>query len=261
MTSWQGDWSHTIIEESIATVTLGRGTRRNALPPAAHHELARVFDDLAQTPGLRAIIVTGADSAFCAGYDLKDSCDDGEIDVGPSGFAGLTLRSYYPLPIIAAVNGIAFGGGFETALACDLIIAADSARFALPEAKVGLAALGGGIQRLSRTIGLQRALGIILTGRTVDAREAQALGFVSQVVPDDELMSTARAWARDIAACAPLAISCSRQVAYRSVELARLADSLDLSNYPLAKQLLESEDAVEGRRAFAEKRAPRWQGK
>lgn len=243
-------------------VTICREERLNALPPAAHYEFSDIFDTLASDPSVRVIILTGkGEKAFCAGYDLRSESDSDGIDIGPSGFAGLTLREYYPLPVIAAVNGVALGGGFETALACDLIIASESARFALPEPRVGLAALGGGIQRLSRTIGLKRALGMILTGRTVSASEGRDLGFVTDVVPDGALMESALEWARQIIACAPLAIRCSKQVAYRSLEQPSLMEALNLDHYPLAQKVLSSEDRLEGQRAFAEKQAPQWKGK
>lgn len=249
------------IEAGIATVTLNRPERLNALHPAAHWQLAELFDQLAQEPGVRVVIVRGSGRAFCAGYDLKDNLDDDKVDLPPSGFAGLTWRSDYPLPLIAAVHGPALGGGFELALACDLIIASHDASFALPEPKVGWAALGGGLQRLPRAIGTKRALGIILTGRQVRAEEALQLGIVNQVVDAGELDASALAWARQIAECAPLAIRCSKQVAYASLDQPDFAHALDPANYPDTHIVLTSKDALEGRRAFSEKRRPVWQGR
>jgi len=257
-----GSWSRVTIENGIALVTISREERMNALHPPAHYELADTLDALATDPSVQVVIMTGQGSkAFCAGHDMKVGAESGDIDIGPNGFAGISLRDSYPLPIIAAVNGVAFGGGFEAALACDLIIAAESARFALPEPKVGLAAVGGGIQRLARTIGLKRALGMILTSRTVSADEGMALGFVNQVVPDNQLLNAAFQWAQQITECAPLAIRCSKQVAYISTEQATMKDALNLENYPLAAALFNSEDMLEGQRAFIEKRKPQWRGK
>ena len=249
------------IENAIATLTLARPERMNALHPAAHYELAGIFDALARDASLRAVIITGSGKAFCTGYDLKDNLETGKIDLPPSGFGGLTFREDYPLPLIAAVNGPAFGGGFELALACDLIIAADGARFALPEPKVGWAALGGGLQRLPRAIGTKRAMSMILTGRSVTAAEGERLGFVNQAVPDADLLPAANTWAAQIAECAPLAIRCSKQVAYASLNQPSFAAMMDLNSYSTAAPLFESEDAAEGKRAFAQRRKPDWQGR
>ncbi|MGK2908248.1 MAG: enoyl-CoA hydratase-related protein [Sphingobium sp.] len=251
-----------VLKDGIATLTLDRRDRMNALHPAAHHELSGVFDRLPGMPGVRVVIVTGAGTrAFCAGYDLKDSLETGVMELAPTGFAGFNGRTDYPLPVIAAVNGMALGGGFELALACDFIVAADHATFALPEPKVGWAALGGGIQRLPRAVGMKRAMDIILTGRTVEAAEAMAIGLVSEVVESDQLMDTARRWAAQIVACAPLAIRCSKDVAYTSFDLPDLAAALDIANHPLAKEVMDSADGVEGKHAFVERRAPRWTGR
>src|SRR5204863_622380 len=141
--------------------------------------------DFAKDPGQWVAIVTGAgDRAFSAGNDLKVTAAGQRGPMHPSGFAGLTSRYDLTKPLIAAVNGIAMGGGFEIALACDIIIASEKAVFALPEPRVGLAALAGGVHRLPREIGTKRALGMILTGRRASAKEGKTLGFVNEVVPD-----------------------------------------------------------------------------
>ena len=157
----------------------------NALHPAANRELAAAFDEFAADPELWVAIITGAgDRAFSAGNDLKHQAMGGDMSGQPAtGFAGLSARWDLDKPVIAAVNGVAMGGGFEIALACDLIIAAENALFALPEVRVGLAAMAGGLLRLPRTIGTKRAMGMILTGRRVPAREGLELGFVTDVVP------------------------------------------------------------------------------
>src|SRR5579883_2438119 len=167
----------------ITIVTLSRPEVYNALHIDAHFELNKVFDDLSSDPEQWVAIVTGAgDKAFCAGNDLKWQAAGGKRGWDKGGFAGLTSRFDCDKPIIAAVNGVAMGGGFEIALACDLIIASENATFALPEPRVGLAALAGGLHRLPRQIGLKRAMGMILTARHVPAREGLELGFVNEVV-------------------------------------------------------------------------------
>ena len=178
-----------------------------------------------------------------------------------SGFAGLTSRFNLNKPIIAAVNGVAMGGGFEIALACDLIIASDNARFALPEPKVGLAALAGGLQRLPRQIGMKNAMGMMLTGRHVGAEEAKELGFVNEVVPQADLMDAARRLASEIEACSPMSIRATKEVAYKNLDEADLEKSMQNNNYPAVQALYKSEDFIEGPVAFAEKRAPNWKGK
>ena len=245
---------------AIAIVTIARPERKNALHPAAHHELETVFDTLAAEPALRCVILTGDGDAFCAGYDLRDNLETGVMEVARSGFGGFTSRTDYPLPVIAAVNGACMGGGFEMALACDIVIASTQARFALPEAKVGWSPLAGGLQRLPRIIGEKQALAMVLTGRAVDAEEGHRLGFVAEVTAPDALMDRARQWAEDVAACAPLAIRCNREVIRCSLDMP-LAEALDVANFPTASRVLESEDAVEGKRAFAERRAPQWVGR
>ena len=152
------------------------------------------------------------------------------------------------------------GGGFEIALACDIILASDEAKFALPEPKVGLAALAGGLQRLPRQIGSKRALSMILTGRHVSAEEGMALGFVSAVVGADELMATARDWAEQVCACAPLSIRASKDVVYRSLDMPSLQESMQVK-YDSVVAMNKGEDFIEGPKAFAEKRAPNWKGR
>ncbi|WP_225883294.1 enoyl-CoA hydratase-related protein [Sphingomonas aliaeris] len=252
-----GGFASVDVADGIATVTLRRAERRNALHPAAHHELAEHWDRLAADPTLRVVILTGEGPVFCAGYDLLDNLDTGVMDLPASGFGGLTRRTDFPVPLIAAVNGPAMGGGFEMALACDLIVASDTARFALPEPKVGWAALGGGIQRLPRAIGIKQAMGMILTGRTIDAEEALALGLINDVAPAELLIDAARRWAGQIVACAPIAVRCSKQAAYAGLDMP-LAAALDPANHPLASAVLASDDAEEGKRAFADRRPPRW---
>jgi crotonobetainyl-CoA hydratase len=153
------------------------------------------------------------------------------------------------------------GGGFEIALACDIIVASDQATFALPEPRVGLAALAGGLQRLPRMIPLKQAMGMILTGRRVDAAEGKELGFVSAVALHDQLMAEANRWAEMILECSPVSVRASKQTVMRSLDIAGLEESMKLGQYPAIGELLRSEDFIEGPLAFAQKRPPQWKGK
>jgi crotonobetainyl-CoA hydratase len=246
--------------DHIMTVRLNRPDRLNALHPPANAELGEVFDDFANDDDMWIAIITGEGRGFSAGNDLRYQAEGGERVPMPRGFAGLTSRFDLTKPVIAAVNGVAMGGGFEIALACDLIIASDKALFALPEPKVGLAALAGGLNRLPRQIGAKRALGMILTGRHVSADEGERLGFVNAVVPHENLMDAALDWANQIKACSPLSIRASKDVVYRSLDCASLEDSMT-QKYESVQTMVKSEDFVEGPKAFAEKRAPNWQGR
>lgn len=246
--------------DHVMTVTLNRPDRLNALHPPANLELGNVFDDFAADADMWVAIITGEGRGFSAGNDLRYQAEGGERMATPRGFGGLTSRFDLTKPVIAAVNGVAMGGGFEIALACDIIIASEAATFALPEPRVGLAALAGGLQRLPRQIGSKRALGMILTGRHVPASEGYELGFVNKVVPADELLATAREWAGMICACAPLSVRASKDVVYRSLDMASLEESIKAS-YDSVKAMATSEDFVEGPKAFSEKRAPNWKGK
>ena len=253
-------------EGRLTIVTLNRPEVMNALHAPAHAELGQVFDDFAADPEQWVAIVTGAgERAFSAGNDLKVTAAGGGsarlLPANSAGFGGIVSRFDLDKPLIAAVNGIAMGGGFEIALACDIIVAAENAVFALPEPRVGLAALAGGLHRLPREIGTKQALGMILTGRRVSAAEGKSLGFVNDVVPAGEALAAAKKWAAQIMEASPMSVRASKQAVYRGLAEPTLEDALkNQMGYPAVGALFKSDDFLEGPRAFAEKRTPNWKG-
>src|ERR1700735_5019703 len=249
-------------EGRIRTVTLNRPEVLNALHADANDELATVWDEFAARDDLWVGIITGAgERAFSAGNDLKVQAAGRRRPNGPNGFAGITHRFNLDKPIIAAVNGVAMGGGFETALACDLIIASENAMFALPEPRVGLAALAGGLHRLPRQIGLKRAMGMILTARHVTAREGHELGFVNEVVPAGEALAAAERWAETICKNSPMSIRASKQTIQKGLAVSLEQAIAEQRDYPAVKAMAASQDYIEGPKAFSEKRPPKWTGK
>jgi len=235
----------------------------SAMSMAIYEALALLRDD----PDLLCGIITGSgDRIFSAGWDLKAAAEDGATESdfqSPGGFAGITEMWDLNKPVIAAVNGVAVGGGFEIALACDLIVAAEHASFFLPETSLGVMADAGGVQRLPRKLPANIMLELLLTGRKMNAQEAAHYGLVNAVVAGEKLMDKAREMADVIVAGAPLSVMAIKQV-IRDMEKMTVKEAFDAitaRDFPLHKAMLESEDHEEGPRAFAEKRNPVWKGR
>src|SRR3979490_707262 len=244
----------TIADEGrIRIVTINRPEVMNALHSEAHWEFDKVWNEFAASPDLWVGIITGAGNrAFSAGNDLKVQAAGRREPRPKTGFAGISHRFDLDKPLIAAVHGVGMGGGFEPALACDIIIAAENAVFALPEPRVGLIA-GSGVHRLPRMIPQKQALGMILTGRRVSAAEGKELGFINEVVPEGQALEAAKRWAAQILECPAMAIRASKQSVYRSLDEPTLQAAMTTS-YPAVKANLESQDYIEGPRTFAHRR-------
>ena len=255
-------------KDRIGYITLNRPEVMNALHPPCHAELSDIYDEIAGDDDVWVVIVTGAgEKAFSAGNDLKATAEAGRLPPGErprapaasGGFGGNTTRWDFVKPIIAAVNGWAMGGGFEIVLASDIVVAADHAKLGLPEPRVGLLAGAGGIHRLPRQLGTKRAMGMILTGKPIDARTALDWGLVNEVVPMSDLMTTAERWASEIMECSPLSIRASKEAAMAGMHLSM--EEAMATRFPAQEVMANSEDLLEGPRAFAEKRPPQWKGR
>ncbi|MBW8827823.1 MAG: enoyl-CoA hydratase/isomerase family protein, partial [Acidobacteria bacterium] len=248
-------------DDHLLEVTINRPEARNSLHPMANEELDEIFDAYFEDPDLWVAILTGAGTqAFCAGNDLVYSASGKPMWVPANGFAGLTSRATMTKPVIAAVNGYAMGGGCEIALACHLIVADETAQFALSEVAVVLVAGAGGVIRLPRTIPPKVATEMILTGRRIGAGEAADRGLVNQVTPPGEALDGARALAARILAGSPTSVRISLGL---MAEAAGVPDAVDAvrRRSRLIDELLTTEDAVEGVTAFAEKRPPVWRNR
>jgi len=250
----------------VTIITINRPDVMNALHPPANKEMDDCFNDFAADPDAWVAILTGVgEKAFCAGNDLKWQAQHGgkalrkAMEGLKGGLGGITFRFDLFKPVIAAVNGLALGGGFECALACDIIIASENASFGLPEPTVGMIAGAGGVHYLPRAIPFHQAMGMMLTARRISAQEAMQMGLVNQVVPLEQLMTTAESWAEKILACAPLAIRASKEATLKG--LAMPLDQAARTQFPGQVTLYQSEDFVEGPKAFAEKRKPQWKGR
>jgi len=251
------------VVEHIATVTLNRPDVRNAMNTAMREELFRCFTALATDDEVRAVVVTGAgERAFSAGADIREFVEPQVPVQLREQRRRLDFRQVMegcPQPIIAAIRGVALGGGLELALACDIRIAAEDARLGLTEINLAIIPGGGGTQRLPRLVGRGKALEMILTGARIGATEALRLGLVERVVPAGDVLTAAFELARDLAGKAPIALRYAKEAVVKGLQLP-LADGLRLEN-DLSTLLRTTEDRVEGARAFLEKRKPSWKGR
>jgi enoyl-CoA hydratase len=242
---------------AIALVTLNRPEARNAVSPEVSQTMAQILDEVEDDAALRAVVLTGRGEVFSAGADLKVVASGRANDIarGKGGFAGVVTRDF-PKPIIAAVNGPALAGGFEIVLSCDLVVAADTARFGIPEVKRGLMAAAGGLIRLPKRVPLAVALELAMTGDPIDAQRALALGLVNRVTTPDHVVDEAIALADRIGENSPVAVRMSRRLVREAGELSE-AQGWDRT-LELMMPVFESGDAIEGATAFAEKRPPVW---
>jgi len=254
----------TSVRNGVLTITLDR-PKANAINVPTSQALYRAFAQLNDDPALRVGVLTGTGRFFSAGWDLAGATQGEAIDAdhGPGGFAGLTVFFSLHKPVIAAVNGLAMGGGFELALAADVIVASDTAEFALPEVKLGMVADSGGVLRLPRRLPRAIALEMLLTGRRMGALEAARWGLVNRVVAPDQLLETAQVLAQEMVVAAPLALAAVKELmnATEGQTIEAAYTTLRKADLPHYRAMLRSDDAAEGPRAFAEKRPPRWQAR
>lgn len=246
------------VENGIMTVTINRAEAKNAANKAVAESIAAAMDELDSNPDIRVAILTGAGGTFCSGMDLKGFVN-GELPfVEGRGFAGVA-EAPPEKPLIAAVEGFALAGGCELAITCDLIVAAENAKFGIPEVKRGLVAAGGGLVRLPRQIPRRMALELALTGEAIDGRRAAEIGLVNRVVPEGRALEVARELAAAIVKNAPLALAVSKKIINQSEDWS--TEEMFSRQAKIVGPIFASEDAQEGSRAFAEKRAPNWKGK
>lgn len=246
------------VTDGILTVTLNRPKARNAANKALAEGVAAAMDKLDSDDSLRVAILTGAGGTFCSGMDLKAFVTGETPNIEGRGFAGLTEASPRK-PLIAAIEGYALAGGLELAISCDLIVAADDAKFGIPEVKRGLAAAAGGLIKLPRQIPKRLAMELALTGDFISAQRAYDIGLINEVVPAGTALDAAKALAAKIVANGPLAVAISKQIVLQSEDWS--AEEMWQKQQALAMPVFTSEDAIEGSVAFAEKRAPNWKGK
>jgi enoyl-CoA hydratase/carnithine racemase len=253
-----------LIEQSldghVALCRLNRPEARNALSPELMDELATAVETFDADPGIRCIVIAGSDETFAAGADIRALRDRSFEESLRHPAASFWRRlAACKTPLIAAVSGFALGGGCELALLCDLIVASESAQFGQPEITLGIIPGGGGTQRLARVIGKQRAMDLVLTGRRIDAREAERLGLVNEVTDAGEWLERALEVAQRIARRPPIAVRLAKQ-AVLAAEETGLSSGLE-QEHRLYELAMATEDRVEGMQAFIEKRRPEFRGR
>jgi enoyl-CoA hydratase/carnithine racemase len=249
-------------EGRIAIFTINRPEAMNAMSMEGIRELLEAMTDFRDDPELWVGIITGAgERAFCGGADIKDTLRFMKEHRKEEGAFPPTIMRGFELwkPLIAAINGLAVGGGLEIALACDIRIAAENARLGTPEVNLGMMPGWGGTQRLPRMVPWCKAAEILFTGRVIDAQEAYRIGLVNKVVPQAEVMTTAKEWAQLICQAAPLAVRAAKEAMVKGYSMS-LEDGLKLENSLIA-YLLGTEDFTEGTTAFVEKRKPTYKAK
>ncbi len=252
------------VTDHVATIVLNRPEAMNAIDPEMKDELFKIWDRIRDDDDIWVAILTGAgEKAFCAGADLKKTLPGSETFaqqyLNRPGGGALAASLDMDKPLIAAVNGYAMGGGMELALACDIRVASTNALFALTEVRVGSLPGSGGTQRLPRAIGMSNAMLMLLTGDRIDANEAYRIGLVSRVVPPSELMASAREIATRIASNAPLSVRAVKRLVRRGMDMP-IAHALDFERQAFGL-LFNTDDRIEGRKAFAEKRKPNYKGR
>ncbi|HKA99126.1 MAG TPA: crotonase/enoyl-CoA hydratase family protein [Streptosporangiaceae bacterium] len=245
------------VDGGIAVITINRPQARNAVNEAVASGIAAAIDELDPRPDVAAMVLTGAGGTFCAGMDLKGFLAGENAAAGGRGFAGITQRPP-ATPVVAAVEGYAVAGGFEIALACDLIVASEESTFGLPEVKRGLVAGAGGLLRLPRRIPYHLAMEIALTGGHVLAGRLHEAGLINRLVPVGEALEVARALAAQVAANAPLALMATKRIIVESADWP--SDEAFGRQNAIMGPVFASTDAREGAAAFAEKRPPVWRG-
>lgn len=246
------------VEDGVMLITLNRPKAKNAVNLAVAKGLAAAMDKLDSSDDIQVAILTGAEGTFCSGMDLKAFVTGEMPFIEGRGFAGF-IEALPKKPLIAAIEGYALAGGFELALACDLVVAADNSKFGIPEVKRGLVAAAGGLMRLPRQIPPRVAMELGLTGDFISSQRAYELGLINRVVEAGTAVEAARTLAKTISANGPLAVVKTKEVVIKSQDWS--LDSMFNEQQKVADVIFSSEDAIEGATAFAEKRAPNWKGR
>lgn len=246
----------------VATVTINRPDRRNAIDSAHHAQLIDVWQTIEADPEIWIVVLTGAgEQSFCAGADIHENHPDGHdywASRDPDGFGGIALRTSMTKPVIARINGVAVGGGFEMVLGCDIAVAAEHAQIGLVEPRIGRLPVDGGIVNAIRHAPRKHAMELLLTGGMFDAEQAFRMGFINEVVPSDQLDAATDKWVEILLSCAPSSLIAIKALVNQTQHLsAREANLVDI---PEVRASMTSADAIEGPAAFREKRSPTWSG-